>query len=466
MKKALLLGATMLALPFGPSIFAMAADGDERLTALRGEVTALTEERDGIVAEADEAATDLTDEQLAEVERLTSEIEAKGKQIKARETLASSRSGAGRRSAAEPTLDANGNRLVGSVPARNLGARGGFKSFGEFAIAARKGSAAGAELDQRLRAAATTYGNEGTGADGGFAVPQEFRRDIWQKVMGEDNLLSRCDQLVTGTNSMVIPKDETTPWQSSGGVQAYWEAEAAQATASKPALEMANIRLNKLMALVPMSDELLEDAPGIDSYLRAKAPAKMQAKINTALISGTGVGQPLGILKAGSTITVAAESGPQTADTVIYKNIVKMWSRLYAPCRRNAVWLINQDIEPQLDLMAFDEGATDKFPVYLPAGGASASPYASLKGRPVIPVEACSTLGDLGDIILVDLSQYMALTKGTDIKTDVSMHLYFDQGLQAYRFTFRVAGQPWWGSSISPQNGSMTRSWAVTLAAR
>jgi HK97 family phage major capsid protein len=116
--------------------------------------------------------------------------------------------------------------------------------------------------------------------------------------------------------------------------------------------------------------------------------------------------------------------------------------------------------------MAFDAGATDKFPAYLPAGGASASPYSTLMGRPVVPVEACSTLGDVGDIILVDLSQYMALTKGNDIKTDVSMHLYFDQGMQAYRFTFRVAGQPWWGSTISPQFGTSTRSWAVALAAR
>lgn len=459
-----LLGSTML-VRFG-AIFAMAADGDERLTALRDEVAALTEERDGIVTSADEAGVDLTEEQLAEVETLTAKIEAKGKQIKARETLAASRTSAGRRTAPEPTLDAQGNRVVGSVPQRNLGARGGFKSFGEFAIATRKGSAQGAELDQRLRAAATTYGNEGTGADGGFAVPQEFRRDIWQKVMGDDNLLTRCDQLVTGANSMVIPKDETTPWQTTGGVQAYWEAEAATVTASKPALEMASIRLNKLMALVPMSDELLEDAPGIDSYLRAKAPAKMQAKINTAIVRGTGVGQPLGMLNAGSLITVSKESGPQTADTVWFANIVKMWARLYAPCRRNAVWLINQDIEPQLNAMAFDPGATDKIPVYLPAGGLSASPYATLMGRPVIPVEACSTLGDLGDIFLTDLSQYMALTKGNDIKTDVSMHLYFDQGLQAYRFTFRVAGQPWWGSTITPQFGSATRSWCVTLEAR
>ena len=64
------------------------------------------------------------------------------------------------------------------------------------------------------------------------------------------------------------------------------------------------------------------------------------------------------------------------------------------------------------------------------------------------------------------MTQYMALTKGQDIKTDVSMHLFFDQAALAYRFIFRVTGQPWWGSSISPENGTTARSWAVALEAR
>jgi HK97 family phage major capsid protein len=74
----------------------------------------------------------------------------------------------------------------------------------------------------------------------------------------------------------------------------------------------------------------------------------------------------------------------------------------------------------------------------------------------------------VGDIILVDLSQYMTVTKG-DIRTDVSIHLYFDQDLTAFRFIFRVAGQPWWSNKIIPQNPkdgteAAKRSWAVALS--
>jgi HK97 family phage major capsid protein len=454
----------MLALPF--AVFAMAGETDERLQALRDDVAELTAERDGIVAKADAAGIDLTDEELDEVEALTAKIEAKAKQISARERVSAARQPVGRRSAPEPTMNANGDRVVGMpTNTRKLGAKGGFNSFGEFAIAVRKGINA-ANPDQRLVAAATTFGNEGTGADGGFAVPQEFRTAIWQKVLGEDSLISRTDQLVTGSNNMTIPADETTPWQTTGGIQAYWENEGGVKTPSKPLLEMKTLRLSKLIALVPMSDELLEDAPGMDSYLRSKAPAKMQAKLNTAIVRGTGVGQPLGFLRSPALVTVAKESGPQTADTILAINIVKMWSRMHAESRRNAIWLMNQDIESQLYMMAFDPAATSKTPVFIPAGGLSGSPYSTLFGRPVVPCQACSTLGDLGDINLVDFSQYMTLTKGNDIKTDVSMHLYFDQDLTAYRFVFRVAGMPWWNAPITPENGTATLSPFVTLEAR
>lgn len=447
-------------------VYAAVASIDD-LAARQADLQAASQE---IIAAADAAERDLTEDEVATIEANAAEAQRIGRQIAARQAVAPTAAAPGsrRQTLPEPrdTPQASGARTVPASP-RGANGRGAYGSFGEFAMDVRSHAVTG-QISGRLQAAATTYGNEGTGADGGFAVPPDFRRDIWVKAMAEENLLVRCAQLTTGSNSITIPKDETTPWDTSNGIQVYWEAEAAQVSASKPQLSMSSIRLAKLMALVPVSDELLDDAPGLESWLRAKAPQKMAAKINTAIISGTGVGQPLGILTAlttGATISVAKETS-QPASTLYHANIQKMWARLYAPCRRNAVWLINQDCEPQLNAMAFDPAATSKVPVYMPANGLSVEPYATLMGRPVIPLEACSTIGTQGDIILADLNQYWAVTRGQDVRVDVSMHLYFDQGLQAFRFTFRLNGQPGWGSSISPQNGSLTRSWAVTLDAR
>jgi HK97 family phage major capsid protein len=445
-------------------VFAAAAPGG--VEALQERQQELHDASQAIIQAADDAGGDLSETDLEAIETNRVEMEKIGRQISARQAVApQAAAGTGRKTAAEPR-DPSGSRGVAAA-ARSHSGKGPYNSFGEFCIDIRSHATSGSMPD-RLRAAATTFGGEGTGTDGGFAVPPDFRKDIWVKTMAEENLLMRCAQLVTGSNNIVIPKDETTPWDTSNGIQVYWEAEAASVTQSKPQLSMSSIRLAKLMALVPVSDELLEDAPGLESWLRAKAPAKMAAKINTAIISGTGVGQPLGILTAattGSVVSVAKESS-QASATLLFANIQKMWARLYAPCRRNAIWLINQDTEPQLNGMAFDPAATSKVPAYLPANGLSVEPYATLMGRPVVPLEACSTIGTQGDIILVDLQQYWAVTRGNDVRTDVSMHLFFDQGLQAFRFTFRLNGQPAWGTSITPQNGSLTRSWAVTLDAR
>ncbi|MPZ41302.1 MAG: phage major capsid protein [Rhizobiales bacterium] len=463
----LLLSAAMIS-PANPhpAIFMMAPSVQERITALETRRQELLDTSQSIVDSLDEGV-DLSDEQSETITGNAAEIEKIDKQIAALQALLPK--GQGRRTAPEPTnrnepSDGPGRRTVPAQP-RNDNGRGGFRSFGEFALAVRTGSVQGSAPDQRLLNVATTYGNEGAGADGGFLVPPEFAREIMVKVQAEENLLNRAAPLQTGSNNITIPKDETTPWQSSGGVQVFWEGEGQQIQASKGVFETSTIRLVKLTALVPVSDELLEDAVGMESWLRAKAPAKMAAKINTGFVRGGGVGQPLGMLKAPSLISVAKE-GSQPADTVYFANINKMWARMYAPWRRNAVWLINQDIEPQLDGMAFDPDASSKVPVYLPAGTVANSPYAILKGRPVVPIEACSTLGDQGDIILVDMNQYWAITKAGGIRTDTSIHLYFDQALTTFRFIFRLNGMPAWSSVITPENGNNTRSWCVTLDER
>lgn len=472
-----LLAAGLLGAPMARGALAMPVLMAPRtIDELLDERQELVDASQSIMDAADDAGEDISADDLAAIEENQKKVEALDRQIKLRQQAAAQAeppAGPGRRSAPEPrdppaasAPQPGGSTRGARVPANARDGRGGFDRMGNFAQAVHAASRGDDGAVARLTAAATTFGSEGVGADGGFLVPPEFRRNIWQRVMEQENLLTRCDPVEIDGNNITVPKDDTAPWDTSNGIQVYWESEGSAATQTKPKFDELTMRLQKLLALVPVTEELLSDAPGLESWLRRKAPQKMAAKINTAIVRGTGVGQPLGILNAPCLVSVAKESS-QPADSVYFANINKMWSRMYAPCRRNAVWLINQDIEPQLDAMAFDPDATSKTPVYLPAGGLSDSPYARMKGRPVVPIEACSTLGDQGDIILGDMTQYMTLLKaGQDIRTDVSMHLYFDQALQCFRFIFRVNGQPSWGSTLTPENGSATRSCFVTLDER
>lgn len=355
----------------------------------------------------------------------------------------------------------SGGRDLGSLAERSK--TFGFKSQGDFYQAVRIAAASrGASMDERLKAAsAGTISTEGVGADGGFAVPPEYRTAILERVFSEASLLGRTNPIPLSGNQISIPTDMTTPWDSSGGIQAYWEGEGNPYTQSKLKLESVTTKLNKLTALVPVSDELLEDNAALGGYIERKAPEKIDFKVSYALVWGNGVGMPLGFMNSPALVTQAIESGPQTTDTIVAANIAKMFSRMPANLLPNAVWLIHPDAQPQLMTMTIGNQ-----PVYIPPGGLNGSPYGILLGRPVIPHEVCETVGDLGDIMFVDLSSYLAVRKSAGIKAQTSIHLWFDQDLTAFKFTLRIGGQPWWSAPISPRDGSSTRSPFVTLASR
>lgn len=443
----------------------------------------LNERAQAILATAEAEKRDLTDEERKEFDGLiddAKEAEADIDRIKAFEARTvnlqaiSDRLNEGNGRVTEPKNPSRGTATVPAEPV-NTRDRGswGFKGFGEFARSVVKASARGGNVDPRLvQNAPTTFGSEGVGEDGGFAVPPDFRTAIVQMVQGETSLLSRTDQQVTSGNSFSQPIDETTPWQTSGGIQAYWEGEASQFTQSKPNFQQTSLRLHKLTALVGVTEELREDAPALDGYLRSKAPEKIGFKVNDAIINGSGAGMPLGIMNSPALITVAKE-GSQANDTVHARNIAKMWARRYAPWSNQYVWLVNQDVEselPRLGEVITDPAGTavgGSTPTYIAPGGLrNAGDFGLLFNRPVIVTEACAALGDLGDIILAAMPQYLTVTKVGGIRSEMSMHLWFDYDMAAFRFILRLAGHPWLSAPITRKNGSNTLSSFVTLAAR
>ena len=360
----------------------------------------------------------------------------------------------------EPKAEARpAQTITGGLPSGTTKGSYGFRSIGEWAIAARKTRFG--NPDQRIVNVPTSFGSEGTNADGGFAVPPDFRAEIMKQVMSEESLLSRCDVQTTSSNALSLPLDSTTPWQTSGGVLVNWTGEGTAISESKPSFGKLNIPVHKLAAMVPLTEELMEDVPAMTRWLTTKVPEKFTSELNNVIISGNGVAKPQGLLSAPALVTQDAESG-QGASTIVVKNILKMWGRMYAPCRARAVWLINQDSEQQLQQLTMP--ATNPYQaVYVPPGGLSASPYSTLLGRPIIPIEACSALGTEGDIILADLSQYCIVMKAGGIRQDVSIHLYFDSDHTTFRFIMRVGGQSYWPSTIARKNGSNTLSPIITL---
>ncbi|KKK74392.1 hypothetical protein LCGC14_2884220, partial [marine sediment metagenome] len=219
----------------------------------------------------------------------------------------------------------------------------------------------------------------------------------------------------------------------------------------------------RLTGLYYATEEVLADTTALGALMTKGFSEEFGFKIDDSIMNGTGAGMFLGILNSGALVSVNKETG-QAATSLVAENVIKMWSRMYARSRANAIWVINQDVEPAMFTMSIAVG-TGGVPVYMPPGGLSKSPYGTLFSRPVIAIEQCQTLGTKGDIYLLDLSQYLMIDKG-GIKSAKSIHVQFLTGQTAYRFIYRADGQPLWNSVLTPFNGSNTLSPFISLDTR
>jgi HK97 family phage major capsid protein len=347
----------------------------------------------------------------------------------------------------------------------------GVNYIGEFLQAVAKSASGRSGIDPRLHQitgkAATGLG-EGVPSDGGFLVQMDMAGELLRRTYETGVLASRVRRIPISANAnglRINAINETSRACGSryGGLQLYWLDEAGTKTASKPEFRQMELNLKKLTGLVYATDELLQDAAALQSLLMQVFPEEFAFVVDHSILHGTGAGQPLGVLNSGARVTVAKEVGQGA--TIMFENIVNMWSRMWSRSRANAIWLINQDIEPQLMSMSLSVG-TGGVPVYMPAGGLSGQPYATLMGRPVIAHESTQTLGTEGDIILIDPSQYLMIDKG-GLQQASSIHVQFIYDETVFRFVMRLDGQPTWNAALTPRTGSAnTLSPYVTLAAR
>ena len=425
----------------------------KRLAALEQRRKALVAEGHGL---ADVPPDTRTDEQKArltaitaeggELDQVLAEIATEKKLIEAERVMIL-------REGARIEVDAD---LAGERPWGN---------FGVFLQAVRCAHIGGG-LDPRLalQAAATGMG-ESSGPDGGYGIPVEFGPGIEKEMWDTGAILSRVNARPIAGNAItfnVINETSRADGSRRGGVLGYWTDEGVAPTATAIKLAQGEMKLRKVAALGYMTDELAADAPALAAELTEAFTEELLFQVEDAIINGLGAGKPLGVLNAPCLVSVTAETG-QAAATIVTENLSKMWARLPARSQANAVWLINVDTQPQLDILSIAAGTAalePRFVTYGPDG------ILRIKGRPVVPIEYCATIGTVGDIILADLSRYRVIRKASGVEMASSIHVRFTQGENTFRAIYRVDGQPLPRAAMVPYKGTATLSPFVALATR
>ena len=297
---------------------------------------------------------------------------------------------------------------------------------------------------------------------GGFAVPTTTYPGILE-VGGEmDPTMGRTMDIPMATPSINITArtDKDHSKSVSGGFIVTRTPETVAITASRAKIERITLRATVLAGLAFESEELLSDSPIsfmalIDGGFREQFAFHM---LNEKLRGGGG-NEYIGVINAPATVTVAKEAS-QVADTLVAENVLKMRARCWG--YGQAIWLANHDTYPQLAAAAITKGSAGVVAVFQPSLREGRPDM--LLGRPIYYGEHPETLGDKGDLILGNWSQYLE-GMYQPLQSAESVHVRFVEHERAFKFWLRNAGAPWWRSPLTPHKGS-TLSPFVVLAAR
>ncbi len=320
----------------------------------------------------------------------------------------------------------------------------------------------GSPMHPAVMAATAT---EGSNPDGGFAVVPEVAVEIFTRA-AEESVFVRIGANVVpmASDERIVPclddDDETDDAEAT--LQAEWKPEASEADAQLVKLRQARLKAAKLLVLAAASNELGEDAPHYIAALEAAISRAIGRKFDKAILSGTGVGMPAGILNSAATITVSKEGG-QGASTFTWENAVNMWARLAPGSHERSWWLVHPTVLPQALKMSLAIGTGGTQPrAGFEAGGPTGY---QLLGRPVLITSRVKPLGTKGDVILVDPSQVVVgIRRGLSIER--SPHVFFSSDRLAIRGRFRGDAATFWDAPKTLADSGGTVSPFVVLEAR
>lgn len=273
--------------------------------------------------------------------------------------------------------------------------------------------------------------SEGTAADGGYLVPDEFANMIVEDLRDVSVMRQIASVMSITSDTLHLPSLTSRP-------QANWRAEKAVKQTSTASFGETVFNPYSLASIVGLSNELVADAQlgvgsSIVNYIASLMTTALNEKEERAFFTGSGSGQPTGIV--GNTgRTYAAGAG--ASDTQKADAIVAAYSNTPQGYRLNADWVANMGTWSEIARLKDSQNR------YLLTDLASANTQL-LKGRPIH--EENNLAG--GTAIFGDFKYYQIVDReGITVKVSdeatVAGQSAFERNLTYVRVEKRVDGKP------------------------
>ena len=176
----------------------------------------------------------------------------------------------------------------------------------------------------------------GRDGSGGFLTPDELEKQITD-AMNKANVFRKIAHVIQVDHDRRIPVVQTrgsASWVDEEGVVLETDDEFGEVT----------LGAHKAATSIKISEELLEDAGfDMESYISLEFARRIGDLEESAFISGTGAGMPLGILNIAPIGAVTEQAGKISVD-----DMLELFYSVGEKYRANAVWVFSDDVERAL----------------------------------------------------------------------------------------------------------------------
>jgi HK97 family phage major capsid protein len=324
--------------------------------------------------------------------------------------------------------------------AQEIGAVDPHKCFADFLVGVASNDRARLEKTYGSHVEKAAMTETGGGVGGGYLVPQELRHDLMLDVADRSIFRGHGAWVLpmnTATLALPMPDASVAVSQGTapfwGGLLLAWMNESQSRTQTQIAWRQLELTTHNLGGSLRLSLPLTQDGgPTLEAALLHLFASSIAWYEDYFFLSGTGVGQPTGVLNAGCALSVIRGTTSKFLATDRASMLAEHWAPSGERC-----WALSQTAAGQLVSMTG----------WIPNGPMQ------LDGGPVLLTAKQPILGATGDVILLDPSCYVIGDRDTLVAYSGQTQAFLTYEGD-WLLNHRVDGQPLLNAAISLPDSS------------
>ena len=299
------------------------------------------------------------------------------------------------------------------------------------------------------------------GETGGFLIPKEFLSNILQ-FQPEENIVRSRAQIISADPAhpdaaVEVPVLKQGDEGVYGGVETYWNGEGRPVAKSGAGFEFISLQPNELSGITRVTNKLLRNASSVSGFIENMFRMALNGAEDRAFLSGDGIAKPLGLISPNNKGAILVKR--TTSNDIKYEDVVELLSKMIPTSRNSCFFLASQSAFSKLKDLKDSAGNRIFSQILHPSQQGFTG---TLDGIPLLLTGKVSTLGNTGDLSLVDAGYYL-LKDGISPMIAYSEHVEFEQNRTLIKIVKSVDGQMWNREPLTLEDGSTKVSGVVIL---